>query len=99
MNARLRPCAVISRRTSSSRPPRLEDGFDGGRVLAGADEVARRAAAEEQADRLDEDRLARAGFAGQDVEARLELDLDGVDDREVRDAEEAEHLKRRELQS
>ena len=63
------------------------------RVLAGADEVARRAAAEQQADGLDQDRLAGAGLAGQDVEAGVELDLDRVDDREVRDAEEAEHAE------
>ena len=48
----------------------LEDGLDGGGVLAGADEVARGAAAEQQSDGLDENRLAGAGLAGQDVEAR-----------------------------
>ena len=68
-------------------------------VFAGADQVARRAAAEQQADRFDQDRLAGAGLAGQDVEAGVELDLDRVDDREVLDAEEAEHRKERELQS
>ena len=77
----------------------LEDRFDGRGVLAGADEVARGAAAEQQADGLDEDRLAGAGFAGQDVQAGVELDLDRVDDREVLDAKEAEHRKERELQS
>ncbi len=54
-----------------------------GDLFAGPDEVAGGAAAEQQADGLDEDRLAGAGLAGQDVEARLELDLDRVDDREV----------------
>ena len=62
-----------------------------GDVLAGADEVAGRAAAEQQPDRLDEDRLAGPGFARQDVEAGLELDLDRVDDGEAFDAEEAKH--------
>ena len=90
-NARLRPCAVISRRTMQLFPAALEDGLDRRGVLAGADEVAGRAAAEQQADRLDEDRLAGAGFARQDVEAGLEFDLDGVDDRQVADAQEAKH--------
>ena len=96
MNARLRPCAVISRRTSSSSPPLSKIASIARGVLAGADEVARRAAAEQQADRLDEDRLAGPGLAGQDVEAGLELDLDRVDDREMLDAEEAEHAEKRE---
>ena len=71
----------------------------GGGVLARADEVAGGAAAEQQADGLDEDGLAGAGLAGQDVEAGVELDLDRVDDREVPDAQEAKHAERRELQS
>ncbi len=93
MNERLRPWLVISRRTISSRPSGVfEDRFDGRLRLAGADQIGRGAGAEQQADRLDEDRLARAGLAGQDVEAGLELDLDGLDDRKVADAEEAQHV-------
>ena len=69
----------------------LEDRLERGAVLARPDEVGRGAAAEEQADRLDEDRLAGAGFAGQDVEARAELDLDRFDDGQVSDGEEPEH--------
>ena len=80
-------------------PAALEDRFDGRGVFAGADEVAGRAPAEQQADRLDENGLAGAGFAGQDVQAGVELDLDRVDDREVPDAQEAKHAKERELQS
>ena len=99
MNARLRPCAVISRRTSSSSPAALEDRLDRGGVLAGADEVAGGAPAEQQADGLDEDRLAGAGLAGQDVEARVELDLDRVDDREVLMRRKRSMRKARELQS
>ena len=94
MNARLRPCAVISRRTSSSSPPLSKIASMVAGVLAGADEVARGAAAEQQADGLDEDRLAGAGLARQDVQAGVELDLDRVDDREVPDAQEAEHAER-----
>ena len=64
-------------------------------VFAGPDEVGRGAPAEQQADRFDEDRLPGAGFAGQDVQAGVELDLDRVDDSQVPDAEEAEHRKAR----
>ena len=65
MNARLRPCAETSRRTMISRPSGpVEDGLDRGRVLAGPDEVGGGAAADEQADRPDEDGLAGAGLAG-----------------------------------
>ena len=71
----------------------FEDRFDGRAVLAGPDQVAGRSAAEEQADGFDEDRLAGAGFAGEHVEPRLELDLGGVNDREMADAQEAEHVK------
>ena len=64
----------------------LEDRFDRRGVFAGAHEVARRAPAEEQADGLDEDRLAGAGFARQDVQAGIEFDLDRVNHREVLNA-------------
>ena len=35
---------------------------------------------------FDEDRLPRAGFAGKDIQAGIELNLDRVDDREVPNA-------------
>ena len=93
MNERLRPWLVISRRTiSSSAAGVFEDRLDGRLGLAGAHQIGRRAGAEQEADGLDEDRLARARLAGQDVEAGLELDLDGLDHREVADAEEAQHV-------
>ena len=66
--------------------------LDGRLRLAGADQIGRRPGAEQQPDRLDEDRLARAGLARQDVEAGFELDVDGLDDRKVADAEEAQHV-------
>ena len=61
----------------------LEDGFDDGEVLAGADEIRRGAAAEEQPDRFDEDGFSGAGLAGQDVERRFKLDGHRFDDREI----------------
>src|SRR5436190_18872232 len=71
----------------------LEDRFNRGRVLAGAHELARRPAAEQQSDRLDQDGLPRSGLAGQHIEAGSEFDLDEIDDRQMPDAKEAEHEK------
>ena len=93
MNARLRPCDGDLAPDQQLFPAALEDGLDGRGVLAGAHEVARRPSAEQKADRLHEDRLPRAGFAGQDVQAGVELDLDRVDHREVLDAQEAKHAE------
>ena len=61
------------------RPPRRS------RLLAGPDQIRRGAAAQQQPDRSDEHRLARAGLAGEDGEAGFELDLNGFDDRQVAD--------------
>jgi hypothetical protein len=69
----------------------FEDRFDRRGVFARPYEVAGRAPAQQQTDRFDEDRLAGTGFAGQDVEARVEFDLDRIDHREVLNAQEAEH--------
>jgi len=75
-------------------PAGLEDGLDGGGVLTRADQVARGAVSEQQTDSLDENRLAGAGFACQHIEARRELDLDRIDDRQPFDAKEPEHGER-----
>src|SRR5688572_16949738 len=70
----------------------VEEGFDRRLRLAGADEVRGRPGAQQQADGLDDDRLACSRLSGQDVEARLELDLDGLNHRKVADAEQAQHV-------
>ena len=62
-------------------PAALEYGLDSGDRLAGADELGRRAAAKQQPDRFHEDRLPGTGLAGEDVQAGVELQLDGIDDR------------------
>ena len=87
MNARLRPWAEISRRSDDFGAVRpIEDRLDRGGVFAGADQVSRGAAADQQADRADQDGLAGAGLAGEDVEARLELELEAIDDGQIADA-------------
>ena len=92
MNERLRPWLRDLAPNDDLVAAVFEDRFDGGLRLAGANQIGGRAGAEQQADRLDEDRLAGSGLAGQDVEAGLELDLDGLDHRKVADAEEAQHV-------
>ena len=94
MNARLRPLAVNLAADQDLVVPAFEDRFDAGGVLAGPDEVAGGAAAEQEIDRSDENRLARSGFAGQDVQAGVEFDLDRIDDRKVGDREESEASER-----
>src|SRR5437867_12434149 len=92
-----RPASTLRRNFATHQPlfPAIfEDGFDGGGVFSRADQVARRTAAEEQAYGFDEDRLPCTGFAGQDVEPGLEIDLDGVDNGEVANFQKAEHEKR-----
>ena len=69
----------------------LEDRLDGRGLLAGPDELGAGASADEQSDRADEDGFAGAGFAGQDVEAGREFELESIDDGEVGDAEEPDH--------
>ena len=94
MNDRLRPWLLISRRTISSRPSGVfENRFDGGLRFAGSDEIGGGAGAEKQTDGFDEDGLAGAGLSRQDIEPGFELDLDGLDHRQVADAEETQHAR------
>ena len=80
-------------------PAALENASIDGGVFARPDQVAGGAAAQQQTDRFDENGFAGPGFAGEDVQAGLELDLDRVDDRQPPDREGTGASKRRELQS
>ena len=71
----------------------LENGLDGGEVLARADEVGARASTDEQTDRVDEDGLARARLAGNDVEAGFELHLELIDHGEMANPEKTQHVR------
>ena len=64
---------------------------DRGGRRAGTDEASRGLSPDQQADVADEDGRPGAGRAGQDVEARLELELEMVDDRQMADGEESQH--------
>ena len=58
---------------------------------AGAHQVRVGAPTEGHVERLEEDRLPRAGLAGDDVEPGLEHQLELLDERQVADAERAQH--------
>src|SRR5215211_4723327 len=67
--------------------PELELGFHVGLIPSRADEAGVALGAEQQADRLREDRLPRAGLAGDRVQPRRRLELGLPDEDEVLDAE------------
>ena len=69
----------------------IEDGLDRRQFLASAYEIGAGAGADQQVDGFDEHRFAGAGFPGQQVQARFELDLELIDDRQVAHGEEAKH--------
>ena len=52
------------------------------------------ASAGREQQRIDQDRFAGAGLAGEHGQARAELQLDGVDDREVADLNMQQHGER-----
>ncbi len=60
-------------------------------VGAAAHQLGPAAPAEHEAERVEQNRLARPGLAGQHVEARLELKLQPVDDQHVSNVEAAQH--------
>ena len=64
----------------------VEESSDDGAVAAVANDVGRRFFAEEQGEGVDEDGLASAGFAGQEVKAGAALHDHVVDDGVVFDA-------------
>src|SRR5215471_20371278 len=70
-------------------PCDFEDGFDARGFLASPHKLGRRAAAKEKSDRLDQDRLASSGLAGEHIEAGFELDFRLINDRQMGYAQEA----------
>jgi hypothetical protein len=65
------------------------------RLLPGSHQLGRGPPAEEEADCLDEDRLAGAGLARQHAQPGVEVDLHLFDDGEVLDGEVSEHARAR----
>ena len=68
-----------------------ENAGDDQTVGAGADEIGGGASAGQQGQRVDDDRFARPGLAGEHVEARPELDLGAGQHREIAHVEGEEH--------
>ena len=69
--------------------------LDCGGLFSRADQIGRSAAAEQEADGLDEDGLAGACLPGEHVESRFEADLQRFDHSEILDAQESQHGPRR----
>ncbi len=80
-----------------ARQPRVDRrvGREGGRQVGAGPALAHdariAALAEQQRQRVDQDRLAGAGLAGEDGEAGLEFEVERVDDDEVADRERLQH--------
>ena len=58
---------------------------------AGPDDLRGDALPKNQRERIDEDRFARAGFAREDIEARLKSELELLDENKLADAKEDQH--------
>jgi hypothetical protein len=70
----------------------LEDGLDGRSLLARPDEIGRGALAEDEAQGIDQDRLAGAGLAGEQGQAGSERQLERGDERDVVYFQQLEHV-------
>src|SRR5262245_65732813 len=71
----------------------LENRLDDRVRFAGAYQIGRRPRPEQQADCLHDDGLSCPRLAGEDVEARLELDFNSLDHRKIADPEKTEHAR------
>ena len=69
----------------------IKHGFNRTTVAAAADERAVGAFAEDEVERADDDGFARAGFAGDDVAARLEFQREVGHEGEVFNAQRRQH--------
>ena len=74
------------------RPGQVEERLHLGLFLAAPDQVRGGPTAEDQVHRVDDDRLPRPGLPGQDVQPRLEGDMERVDDGDIFYGEVGEHV-------
>ena len=82
-----RPPVATSRTAMSGSGESIEERLDPGGVRAVADQPRVRARPADQPERVDQQALAGAGLAGDDVEPRSERQAQAVDQREVAHAE------------
>ena len=72
-------------------PVHSEERLDGALFRAASKRVLGGPPAREQRQRAQHDRLARSGLPGQHVEAGPELELDGLDERQILDPQQFDH--------
>jgi len=77
----------------SGKPGEFEAGVDAGLFLAGADQAGVRPHAEDEAQRIEQDRLAGAGLAGEHAEAGGERQVERLDQDDVADGEPGQHVR------
>ena len=83
-----------SRSCARQRVGQLEDALDVGLLRAGPDDARARAPAEQQVERVREHGLARAGLAGEHVQARRQAQLGALDQQQVLDTQLEQHARR-----
>ena len=66
-------------------------GFDDRARLSGSNRIRRGFRAGDQAERIDDDGLAGAGFARQQIEGIFKVDFQVIDESEVSDSKKAQH--------
>ncbi len=91
--AAVRAVAVDLASDQGLLPVDLEQTLDHGPLRALAYGVPRSARAEEERQRVDEDRLAGSRLSGQDVQTRPQIDLGGVDQRVFLDVQASQHVR------
>ncbi len=77
----------------------LEDGFDRGALFPRPDEVRRGPIAQQEPERVDQDRLSCPGLTGQERQSRAELDLERRNQGDVVDPQQFKHAQRDSLQN
>ena len=90
--ARLQAVLLQKRLERRSQPGDVEDGLDRATVAAAADERAVRPLAQREVEGADEDGLARAGLARDDIVAGLQLERQVGHQGEVLDAQGRQHV-------
>jgi hypothetical protein len=94
--ARLRPCAEISRRTITSRPFAVSKiAWTEARSSPVRTKVGARASTHQEVDGFDEHGLARARFAREHVQAWTEFDVEPIDHGQMTHTQEAQHVENR----
>ena len=74
---------------------RVEGGGELGALRARLQLALLEAVADEERERVEQDRLAGAGLAGEDGEAAVELEIERFDDDEIPDRQKPKHQVRR----